>query len=245
MLHERETEDIDQWKSLCHKLHLNDLKIPHLQRLSRGPNSIHLDKPRLLKVTFHSVDEVQRLLLATPTNGNASLGDVRIRADLTRAERMKRKEAFTSNQPNDSIRHRSLIIHGIPESVSETSTLAHDNSQWDYIRSKLQTNAIAVSVARLPRPPHLLTMRIPRLLRVTLISEQAASTLLDAWHTKRNTFSSDIRIHSDRPRAVRQAQNSNEQRFSYSDSVTVNLSNDNFQHPSPHNLSKNTALPVS
>ena len=243
MLHEREAEDLLNWALVCKQLNLADLEVPRLQRLSRGPSNANADKPRLIKATFTSVDSVQRLLLASSDGKKHNLGEVRIRVDLTRAERLLRKEEFLSNQVSDLVRRRSVIVHGIPASNSSTSIMEHETAQWNYIRHKLGVNAIAANLSRLPRPSHLSSLTAPRLVRITFVSELMASNVLEAWHTKRNELPRDIRIHGDRPRTKKQTLTAGPTPLSVNENVFVSLSEcsqqSNIQGPS-----KNGPQPV-
>jgi hypothetical protein len=245
LLQQREAQDYLAWTSVCKALGLGDMETPILQRLSRGQSTINEDKPRLVKATFKSADCVQQLLLTASTMGKPHLGDVRIRADLTRSERLNRKEVFISNQGSDCVRRRSVILHGIPTSENPNSCLDHETGQWNYIRCKLKVDAIASHIARLPRPAHLSTIKAPRLLRITFVSEYMASQVLEAWHTKRNEFPRDVRIHSDQPRSLRQTLTGGPTQHSPDAGVTVDLIDlTQQQSTATSGLSKNDRQPV-
>lgn len=199
-LAEREQHDLEHWQAICHKLNISGSEHLRIQRLTRNqhPTKIY---PRLLKVTYGSSDNVEKTLLASSLSAPGLLGTVRIRADLTRSERLRRA-AEAKTDAAESRQRRSIILRGIPESLDNTST--HDIQQWDYVRTKLNCTAVATSMVRLPRPAHLLYLRAPKLLRVTVASETMVEHLLESWHTQRHNLPNDIRIHRDQPRAIRQ-----------------------------------------
>lgn len=202
-LAKREAHDSEQWDCICTKLGLPTSNPVQLQRLSRGNTPLaEIDnRPRLLKVSFQNSMHVERVLLSAATSPNL-LHPIRIRADLTRSERLRRAQEDSTHNRNASQR-RCVILRGIPENTEGNTTL-HEIQQWNYVRDRLNSSAVAISIARLPRPSHLMHLCAPKLLRITLATETMAEELLESWHVLRSKLPADIRLHRDRPRPERQ-----------------------------------------
>jgi hypothetical protein len=166
------------------------------------------DAPRALRAELDSEAHAENLILASAALTNTSLKQVRIYPDVSWSEREARRLALKSTSATELTRRRSVVLRGIPESTSEDlrSQLEHDRAQWAYLKSKISTDPTTIRAAyikRLPRPAHLSSLKAPRLLRITLASEPMATTLLEGWYSHKREFPVEIRLHPDRPRAVR------------------------------------------
>ena len=199
-LADRESEESASWRKLCADLKVTFSGPPTLVRLQRSTRSPH----RPLRVTLQSELEIEKIIIASSLAQN----DIRIQPDISWAERQKRNTLQDKEARLSALRKRSVIIHGVPELGVNDRHLKteHDTAQWSYIRSKLHLNSGALwasGINRLPRPPHLNQLTAPRLLRVTLATEEMATTLLSEWYTVRGAFPRDIRLHADTPREIR------------------------------------------
>ncbi|CAH8562758.1 unnamed protein product [Dicrocoelium dendriticum] len=106
-----------------------------LSRIARHPNSLRYGEPRLLRVTLHSAEETESILLAANRHQRASNG-VCILPYIPWKERSK-----DMNNQQGSRKHalKTVIIHGVPESQASSpeEVQAHDLEQWRYIREAL------------------------------------------------------------------------------------------------------------
>ena len=200
-LEARETGNLDQWNTLCNQLGVQSSPPVGLVRLGRASHT------RPLRVDLANAAEAEEVMLASSVLV-ATQQETRISPDLPWGLRQVRKLARETDP--EAHRKRAVIIHGVPEvhDPDPSACNKHDRGQWNYLRTKLGLTAEdvqACSIARLPRPSHLSGIRAPRLLRVMLVTDEMASTLLTSWDLERNRFPQDLRIHPDRPRQQRQA----------------------------------------
>ena len=204
-LPQRELDENSRWKELCTRLNLVHSGQAKITRIS----GVRRDAPRPVRIQLERSEDIEQII----TTANAvrlPTDPVRILPDLPWAERKKRQLAREADPQLDQSRLRSIIIRGMPE-ANLTETLyrhLHDLEQWTYVKAKLglsSDDVRATTITRLPRPPHLSWLPSPRLMRVTLATDQMADTTLDKWECSHHVLPTDIRIHRDRPRSIRQA----------------------------------------
>ena len=201
-LAQRDQDEASKWASLCDLLQVNSQGLRRITRLS-SPLS---DLPRPVRITLDSADDVERIIVMSVLY-KERLGGVKVLPDLPWAERQARRIARLADPSANLSRPRSVVLHGVPELAEGDARckLAHDFNQWQYIKSKVASTADigACAVSRLPRPAHLSWLPSPRLLRVTLPTEQMAQELVDLWEASPQCRPQGIRLHHDRPRSVR------------------------------------------
>ena len=162
-------------------------------------------RPRPLRVTLSNVEDVERLLVLTSVPSGAQETRMRARPDFPWPVREERRARNKNSEDTGYDRKCSMILHGIPESSTGASAQKHDFEQWQYVRRKLSLSVEdcgAWSLQRIPRPAQL-RIAAPRLTRVTLLSPEMATTLLERWYTCKHTFPQEVRLHPDRPKRER------------------------------------------
>ena len=199
-LESRRVHDISIWDSICKSMELKCIKAVNIHRLStKTPGS-----NRPLKVELENIKALERVLLSIPLLDKTKWGNVFIKRDIPWTERekiRKQKESDGKVHPRNSV-----IARGIPESPhqSHTTSLAHDAAQWEFLKHTLTDGQVlATSVVRLPRPNHLSALQQPRLLRITLATEEMANNILELFEQKRRLLDPEIKIHLCRPRVFR------------------------------------------
>ncbi|CAH8521043.1 unnamed protein product [Dicrocoelium dendriticum] len=148
-----------------------------LRRTARQPNSLHYVEPRLLRVTLHSADETESILLVLNRHHRASNGVCTL-PDIPWKERSK-----DMNNQQGSRKHslKTVIIHGFPESQASSpeEVQAHDLVQWRYIREALSSeNVISISLTRIPVSLNYKWCG-PRSLKLVLPSELTLQSVLE------------------------------------------------------------------
>ncbi|CAH8544086.1 unnamed protein product [Dicrocoelium dendriticum] len=217
-LSHRASADLSQWQSLRQLLGLPPTSSPSLCRL-RAPRSPGDKRPRPLRVTLESADDVEETLLASACLNKLNT-KIRAQPDFPWVVREARREARINSTCANHDRACSIIIHGVPElhTADPVESSRHDVQQWCYIRSQLNLsvdNCGAWSVHRLPRPAHLSQIQAPKLLRVILFTPEMRQTVLQRWYELRGNFPYEVRMHPDKPREERrQIQGRNSTPFS-------------------------------
>ena len=196
----REAADTSIWRDLCQMLKVPQIDPKRIVRI--GPKT----GTRPMRVELHATSAVDTILIAGSTLRANSDSKIRVSPDLPWHIRQIRQKARQAG--GDPQRRCNVILHGIPESplADPQDACTHDAQQWAFIRNKLglsPLDARVCNISRIPRPLHLSNISAPRLLRVSLITEEMASTVLSSWDTSHNMFPRDIRVHQDRPRCDR------------------------------------------
>ena len=166
-------------------------------------------QPRSLRVELTDPSAAELLVLSSADHKTNDTNEVQICLELPWKERQARKLSWKDNA-NSGDQSRSLIIHGIPEPNNQfpRSHIQQEWDQWNYIRNRLGLSleqVTACKLHRIPRPIHLSSIKAPRLLRITLATNNMRHTTLTAWESLRNLFPSEIRLHPDQPRSLRRA----------------------------------------
>lgn len=203
-LTDREEADRQQWHKLCDSLHVKSsqpISITRLRTLHHNNQSC-----RPARVSLSSVEEAENTLLMAGMLRQTGC-NIRIKPDFPWAIREARRMAFRDPNTKSYDQQCSIIVHGVPESTDDSPTEKHifDTLQWKYIVRKMcppDEECSAWSLGRLPRPTHLTTTS-PRLMRVTFLTPTMKDSVLEHWYNKRMNFSSEIRLHPDRPRTDR------------------------------------------
>lgn len=204
-LAQRELTERNEWEQVCTQLQIQPVQPVYITRL-RTNRCGGTDMCRPAKLTFTSAEEAERvLLLASALRDQSTL---RIKPDFPWAIREARRQIVTDQSVLSYDRSCSVTLHGVPEhnSVQLINRQQHDIEQWNYIAQQLgltRPEFLVWSINRLPRPGHLSGIAHPRLLRVTFLTPDMKSQALHQWYNSRHMFSSDIRMHPDRPRNVR------------------------------------------
>ena len=201
----KEEHDKNFWKNLCSALgqaHITPTKLVRLNWTRPGPRPIRVE-------LSPETNAEKIILLSEILRQHETLGNTRVAPDLPWSEREARRLRKASNPSENQLRPKSIILHNVPECAQQNTNarIAHDCDQWSYIKTKLVTTVpiAAESARRLPRPAHLKDIRAPKLLRITLETEDMRNAFLEAFYTQRHLLPGGIKCHPDRDRATRQS----------------------------------------
>ena len=194
LLANKQKHDERQWLELCSQMSLGPIQPISLIRLSRPAQSLHMDKPRLLKIVVETEKELEDILLSAYLLRDAEGNKTRVFADIPYAERIKQSQQ--EKQPcMHKDQNRSLIILNVPEDSSDSSKssdIKHDLEQWKYISDSIQaSNEAAVDIYRIPKSPNYHGDG-PRPLKVTLLTSTRADALLMNWNKHRNLLPKEM-----------------------------------------------------
>ncbi|KAF8569903.1 hypothetical protein P879_07941 [Paragonimus westermani] len=140
LLQNRHKYDMEERLKLCKRMQLKPVEPVSLARLSRSPNSLHKNKPRLLKVTVRTEKDLERILLSAFLLQNGSENSERIFADVPWWERSRKPGIQASI---DDAEGRSLIILGVPETDEKSDKKMrnkHDFLRWKFLSDTLETD---------------------------------------------------------------------------------------------------------
>ncbi|KAF4530864.1 hypothetical protein B566_EDAN018898 [Ephemera danica] len=200
-LTEREKDDRVQLDHLYANLNISPTSQLNVCRLRKAAPD---GRPRPLRVTLPTATDVEKLLLMTSVQRGESDTHMRAQPDFPWKVRETRRNDIRSRTAMHYDRACSVILHGVPELAEGDCSQCqnHDIEQWSYIRQKLgltAENCGAWSMRRLHRPEHI-KMPAPRLVRLTLLTPEMSTELLESWYINKSNFPQDVRIHPDRPR---------------------------------------------
>ncbi|KAF8563260.1 hypothetical protein P879_12009 [Paragonimus westermani] len=185
-----------EWLKLCKRMQLKPVEPVSLTRLSRSPNSLHKDKPRLLEVTARTEKDLKRLLLSAFLLQNGFENSERVFADVPWWERSCKPGIQASINGAEG---RSLINLGVPE-TDETSDKKmrnkHDFLQWKFLGDTLKTNdVVVVDTFRIPKSPNYMGTG-PKPLKLTPLRSEMLDIVKTQWQRYRNLFPRELRISS-------------------------------------------------
>nr|CAH8843095.1 unnamed protein product [Trichobilharzia regenti] len=201
LLKDRALFDQEQWSILSSTLGL-DIQPVNLCRLYRGTAAPE-GKPSPLRVTLSSTEDVEKVLLASQVLSIGRACNIRVKPDRPWKERQMARES------PELIPSASMVVHGIPELVTGNACEkhCHDVQQWRWLASQMALGSSgAVSIYRLPRPTHLMSINSPRLLAVKFSSQDQLTTALHRWYETKDKVSKHIRCCESRPRTQRREQ---------------------------------------
>lgn len=179
----RREEELKSWQEMCSKMGI-DVAPVTLTRLTRKKDSPHINEPRLLRVTLRNMTDVETILLASHLLKGTEA--TRIHPDVPWTERTKRGR-IEPKEANMQKNQRSILIHGIPELGDEDDAANHLHAcgEWSYIQQLLELDdVLATDIYRIPRSPNY-KGTAPRLLKVTLLTQEMLTTTLDTWYHKK------------------------------------------------------------
>lgn len=166
-----------------------------LTRLSRKPDSANANKPRLLRITLNSPEEVEQVLLAAHVLKGKTV--IRIFPDIPWTERQKLRQLPPAEERAERDK-RAIFVHGVPESTatSDVEKYRHDCHEWQYIQTLLETAPlITTDVFRIPSSdPE--ARRDPRLLKILLLTPDMAHRCLRAWRERRKILPPELRLQA-------------------------------------------------
>lgn len=196
LLASRHEHDLNQWEKLCSQMSLKSIQPVSLTRLKRKPDSVHNDKPRLLKVVVQNEKELEDVLLSAYLLRNTENNSSRIFLDVPWCERSRKLSQETSVKQTVD---RSIIILGVPE-IEETCDAKlqnkHDFLQWKFLSDILKTNDVAVvDTFRIPKSPKYAGIG-PRPLKLTLLRSEMLSVVKSHWDRYQNLLPRELRISS-------------------------------------------------
>ena len=121
LLANKHEHDMNQWLHLCSRMSLRAIRPVSLIRLSRKPNSLHQDKPRLLKVSVQNEKELEDILLSAYLLRDGEKNSSRVFVGIPWS---KRKSSSQKGKQHPTGKHegRSLVILNGPESESHLDT---------------------------------------------------------------------------------------------------------------------------
>ena len=197
----RETDERNQWSTLCHRLGISATPT-NLIRLSRKPNSPNHSNPRLIRVVLSSTQDVETVLLNTHLLRDGE-NKIRIYPDIPWYERRDRRELINP-EARTTRTLSTLYVHGIPEIPNDDKRecQSHDINEWRYVLSLLSLeNTVSTSIVRVPSSANYKGAG-PKLLRVTLLSEQMAASVLLAWKDGRRMLPPELRVYASKTRTL-------------------------------------------
>ncbi|KAF8570458.1 hypothetical protein P879_00239 [Paragonimus westermani] len=188
--------DMEEWLKLCKRMQLKTVEPVSLTRVSRSPNSLHKDEPRLLKVTVRTEKDLECILLSAFLLQNGSENSERIFADVPWWER-SRKLGIQANI--NGAEGRSLIILGVLE-TDETSDKKmrnkHSFLRWKFLSDTLKTDDVAVvDTFRIPKSPKYIGTG-PKPLKLTLFRSEMLDIVKTQWQLYRNLLPRELEISS-------------------------------------------------
>lgn len=194
LLQDKNKHDREEWLKLCQRMQLQPIQPTSLIRLSRPPNSVHKDKPKLLRVTLKTEKELEEILLSAFLLQTGSENSERIFADTPYWERIQKPGHQGSiNRSED----RNLIILGVPEcneSADKNTQRTHDYQQWKFISETLSIEDVAVvDTFRIPKSPKYMGTG-PRPLKLTLLRSTMVNIVKTRWECNRNLLPKELRI---------------------------------------------------
>ena len=177
-------------------MNLTAIKPVSITRLSRKPDSIHQDKPRLLKVVVKEEKELEDIILSAYLLRDGHEGSSRVFVDVPWSERAN--SPFKGGQRSiDKHDKRCLLILNVPETASDTDPQCramHDKQQWKYLRKTIQANnEVVVDMFRIPKSPRY-EGNGSRPLKLTLLTASMADTVYNNWCRYRQKLPREIRI---------------------------------------------------
>ena len=191
-LKERHQDELTQWTEVCRNLGLN-ITPKSLTRLPRHPTSPHSDEPRLLRVTLKSQNDMEDVLLSAHLLRESG-SNVRIFPDVPWHERRKRQSNPQSARADEM--KKAVFIYGVPESTDENPfrKQEHDRREWQFVQELLGTDGcVTTSLVRLrPSPNYKGTG--PRILKVTLLSEDMVETLMSNWSLQKRQMPPEVKL---------------------------------------------------
>ncbi|KAF8566167.1 hypothetical protein P879_09172 [Paragonimus westermani] len=196
LLQNRHNYDMEEWLKLCRRMQLKPVEPVSPTRLGRSPNSLHKDKPRLLKVTVRTETYLERILLSAFLLQNGSENSERIFADVPWWGRSRKPGIQASINGAEG---RSLIILGVPE-TDETSDEKmrnkHDFLQWKFLSDTLKTDDVAVvDTFRIPKSPKYMATG-PKPLKLTLLRSEMLGIVKTRCQRYQHFLSRELRISS-------------------------------------------------
>ena len=206
-LRERQEADRKSWSELCSVLEL-DVHPVQLTRLSRPPTSPHAGEPRLLRVLMKNESDVETVLLSA-FKLRLAKSIIRIYPDIPWKERKILKDGAKFVTMDVDL--RSVFVHGVPElkDADELKNKQHDCTEWKYIKELLGVdNIITTKIFRLPHSTNY-KGNGPRILKVTLSSDQIVTSLLSSWYQHRNIAPPDLRKRGYLPRKTEKDKSDN------------------------------------
>ncbi|MGL5706830.1 MAG: PHD finger domain-containing protein [Aeromonas sp.] len=198
---QRESDDRTQLKNLYVSLNISPKIELDVCRLRKAAPD---DRPRPLRVTLPTAADAEHLLLMTSLKSGKSDTCMRAQPDFPWTIREARRNDIRNKTIMHYDRTCSVILRGVPELTEGDGSQCqkHDIDQWTYIRHKLGLTAedcSAWSLRRLNRPDHI-KITEPRLIRLTLLTPEMSTKLLESWYQNKHEFSQDVRLHPDKPR---------------------------------------------
>ena len=201
------------WITLpAHKLGIS-VNPNNLIRLSRKPNSLNHGNPRLIRVLLRSTEELETVLLSAHLLRDGE-NKIRIYPDVPWYERRDRL-ALTTPEAKTARSLSTLYVHGIPEILDddERGCQTHDLNEWRYVLDLLALqDTVSTSLARVPSSQNYKGTG-PKLLRVTLLSEQMAASVIKAWKDGRRVLPPEVRIYASKTKSSNEQTGSNESKI--------------------------------
>lgn len=188
----RQLEEQTRWTEICHALGLNIVPTG-LTRLSRNRSSPHVDKPRLLRVTFGNTRDLEDVLLASHVLVKSSL-NTRIFPDRPWEERQQRKSDPSASRNNEA--GKVVLIYGVPElrHDDKCERHKHDVEEWKYITEIYNMQSVvAFDITRLAASPNY-QGRGPKIVKVTLARPEMVTAAIRAWHDNKKRGPPEVRL---------------------------------------------------
>lgn len=196
LLASRHEHDTNHWFNLCSQMNLKAIKPVSLTRLSRKPDSLQQNKPRLLKVVVAEEKELEDIILSAYLLRDGQHGSSRVFVDVPWSERAK-SPLKGGHCPVDIDDGRCLLILNVPEAASDIdrqSRTVHDHKQWNYLSNIIQADKVAVvDMFRIPKSPKY-EGDGPRPLKLTLLTAGMAKAVYNNWCSFRKKLPREIRI---------------------------------------------------
>ena len=193
-LREKQAEELNHWLDVCKQMGINVHPVG-IVRLFRHPSSPHAGEPRLTRITFAHEKDLEKVILSSYLLDKNSCKS-RIFLDRPWTERAKYRTNPTDARESEN--KRVVLIHGVPQLSNPDEALCQQNDckEWDFIRELINcSQVLTVRISRLPSSPNY-HGNGPRIMKVTLGTEEMANAVLEAWKNNRKRGPPELRIRS-------------------------------------------------
>ena len=174
----------------------NHIEPASLIRLSRSPESSRNDKPRLLKVTVKTEQDLEPILLSSPILQDDSGNSERIFADVPWWERNHRAGIRGNTTHTED---RTLIILGVPEveQYADRKTQSkHDFLQWKFVSDLLNLDDVTVvDTFRIPKSSRYMGTD-PRPPKLTMLYREMVTAAKTQWQMFGKLLPEGVRLCS-------------------------------------------------
>ena len=224
LLLDRQSHDKNEWFNLCKRMRLRQIEPISIIRLQRPADSPHRGKPRLLRVTVATEEELEDILLSAFLLRDGLESSERVFADIPWWERAHAKG---QSHPKHSA-SRSVIVSGVPDAPDgedPQARMRHDILQWKFLRTSLGADQVAtVDIYKIPKSSKYMGSA-PSRLKVTFLTSAMAEDVFSKWKLYEGQLPKYIRMRTPEHMGI-STQSSTVQKVSDSNLVPASPKND-------------------